>query len=125
MFPLITVIVPVYNSEKYLSECVSSIIDQTYKNLEIILIDDGSKIPTKTLCDTLAQRDQRIVVYHKENGGASSARNYGLSKCRGEFITFVDSDDVISPNMVDVLFTVLSSECWITGIVGIVAVPSL
>lgn len=97
--PLISVIVPVYNIKEYLPRCVSSILKQTYKNLEIILVDDGSTDGTAKLCDELAQQDGRIVVFHKENGGSSSARNLGIEKAHGRYLGFVDSDDYISPEM--------------------------
>jgi len=97
--PLITVIVPVYNILEYLPRCVHSITAQTYENLEIILVDDGSTDGTGELCDKLAAEDGRIKVFHKENGGSSSARNLGLAHAQGEYIGFVDSDDYISPDM--------------------------
>ncbi|MBE6555932.1 MAG: glycosyltransferase family 2 protein [Ruminococcaceae bacterium] len=97
--PLISVIVPVYNVEKYLERCVKSILLQTYDRLEIILVNDGSKDGSGKLCDELAKGDPRIVVLHKENGGASSARNAGLDLAHGEYIGFVDSDDWIAPDM--------------------------
>ncbi len=93
--PLISVIVPVYKVEKYLDECVRSIVDQTYRNLEIILVDDGSPDNCPQMCDDWAKKDERIYVIHKENGGLSSARNAGLDICKGEYIAFVDSDDFI------------------------------
>ena len=91
--PLISVIVPVYNVEKYLERCVNSIINQTYQNLEIILVDDGSPDNCGAICDEFAEMDNRIKVIHKENGGLSSARNTGLDIATGEYIAFVDSDD--------------------------------
>ena len=91
--PLITVIVPVYNILEYLPRCVHSITAQTYQNLEIILVDDGSTDGTGALCDELAAEDRRIRVYHKENGGSSSARNLALKHASGEYVGFVDSDD--------------------------------
>lgn len=97
--PLISVIVPVYNTLKYLPKCVASITAQTWKNLEIILVDDGSTDGTGALCDELARRDSRIKVYHKKNGGSSSARNLGIRKAEGEYLGFVDSDDFIEPDM--------------------------
>lgn len=97
--PLVTVIVPVYNILDYLPRCVRSITAQTYRRLELILVDDGSTDGTGELCDRLAGEDARIRVYHKENGGSSSARNLGLSKARGEYVGFVDSDDYIEPDM--------------------------
>lgn len=102
--PLISVIVPVYNILEYLPRCVASITAQTYTNLEIVLVDDGSTDGTGALCDELAKGDERIRVFHKENGGSSSARNLALSKVRGEYIGFVDSDDYISENMYQCLY---------------------
>ena len=96
---LISVIVPIYNSEKYLNKCIDSIIDQTYKNLEIILVDDGSPDNCPTICDDYSKKDSRIIVIHKQNGGVSSARNAGLERATGEFISFVDSDDYIKNDM--------------------------
>lgn len=101
--PLITVIVPVYNILNYLPRCVASITAQTYRNLEIILVDDGSTDGTGKLCDTLASGDGRIRVYHKENGGSSSARNLALQYAHGEYVGFVDSDDFIEPDMYEQL----------------------
>lgn len=97
--PLISVIVPVYNIKEYLPRCVKSITEQTYQNLEVILVDDGSTDGTGGLCDELAAQDKRIKVFHKENGGSSSARNLGISKASGQYLGFVDSDDYISPEM--------------------------
>ena len=97
--PLLSVIVPIYNVEEYLEKCLDSIINQTYKNLEIILVDDGSPDKCPQICDEYAKKDDRIVVIHKENGGVSSARNLGLDIAKGEFITFVDSDDWIDETM--------------------------
>ena len=99
MNPLISVIVPVYKVEQYLDECVQSIINQTYKNLEIILVDDGSPDRCPEMCDEYARQNSRIRVIHKPNGGPSSARNIGLNAASGLYIGFVDSDDVIAPNM--------------------------
>ena len=96
---LITVIVPVYNILEYLPRCVRSITTQTYRNLEILLVDDGSTDGTGELCDRLGAEDDRIRVFHKENGGSSSARNLGLQHASGEYVGFVDSDDYIEPDM--------------------------
>ena len=96
---LISVIVPVYNIKEYLPRCVESITKQTYSNLEILLVDDGSTDGTGALCDELAQKDSRIRVYHKKNGGSSSARNLGLKEAKGELVAFVDSDDYIEADM--------------------------
>lgn len=101
---LISVIVPVYNVEKYLHKCINSIINQTYKNLEIILIDDGSTDNSGKICDEYALKDNRIKVIHKENGGLSSARNAGLDICSGDYIGFVDSDDYIAEDMYEYLY---------------------
>lgn len=97
--PLVSVIVPVYNIKEYLPRCVRSILHQTYQNLEVILVDDGSTDGTGQLCDRLAQEDSRIRVFHKENGGSSSARNLGISYAKGSYLGFVDSDDYIEPWM--------------------------
>ena len=91
----ISVIIPVYNVEKYLKRCLDSVINQTYKNLEIILIDDGSTDKSGNICDEYAAKDKRIIVIHKENGGLSDARNKGLDICTGDYISFIDSDDWI------------------------------
>lgn len=104
---LVSVIVPVYKVEEYLRECVDSIINQTYKNLEIILVDDGSPDKCGEICDEYARDDSRVTVYHKENGGLSDARNYGMSRAHGEYITFVDSDDVIKENFVEALMRLI------------------
>lgn len=99
----VSIIVPVYNVEKYLSKCIDSIINQTYKNIEIILIDDGSKDLSGDICDDYQKRDDRIKVVHKQNGGLSSARNAGLDMMNGEFVGFIDSDDFIHPQMIEIL----------------------
>ena len=99
----ISVIVPVYNIEKYLVRCIESIRLQTYKNIEIILVDDGSTDNSGKICDEYKQKDERIVVVHKQNGGLSSARNAGLEKAQGDYIGFVDSDDYISEKMYELL----------------------
>lgn len=97
---LVTVIVPVYNVEKYLSRCVDSIINQSYKNLEIILVDDGSTDSSGAICDEYANKDSRVKVIHKENNGVSSARNTGLDSANGVYIAFVDADDYIELDLV-------------------------
>lgn len=108
--PLISVIVPVYNSAKYLEQCVDSIINQTYENLEIILVDDGSTDGSSDLCDSIKKRDKRITVIHKTNGGAASARNAGLKLAKGEFIGFADSDDWLELDMFEHMFEVLNKN---------------
>ena len=102
--PLISVIVPVYNTEKYLHRCIDSILAQTFTDFELLLIDDGSKDNSGKICDESAAKDSRVRVFHKENGGASSARNLGLGKAKGEWITFVDSDDTLQKNALDLLY---------------------
>lgn len=100
MQSLISVIIPVYNVERYLHQCVDSVLTQTYTNLEIILVDDGSPDTSPDICDEYAQKDKRIKVIHKDNGGLSSARNAGLDVATGNFIYFLDSDDYIGENTI-------------------------
>lgn len=102
--PLISVIVPVYKVEAYLDRCVQSIVDQTYHNLEVILVDDGSPDNCPAMCDAWAEKDSRIKVIHKENGGLSDARNAGMAVATGELMGFVDSDDWISPETYQLLY---------------------
>ncbi len=104
MNPLITVIVPVYKVEKYLPRCIESIINQTYQNLEIILVDDGSPDNSGKICDEYAKKDNRIKVIHKDNGGQATARNAALDIANGEYIGFVDSDDWIFEDMYEYLY---------------------
>lgn len=101
--PLISIIVPVYKVEKYLKKCVDSILAQTYRNIEVILVDDGSPDNCPGICEEYSNKDSRIVVIHKENGGLSDARNAGLDIAQGEYISFVDSDDYVASNMCEVL----------------------
>lgn len=101
---LISIIVPIYNTEKYLSKCLDSIINQSYKNIEIILVDDGSLDNSSLICKEYVKKDKRTKYYKKQNGGLSSARNYGLEKASGKYIGFVDSDDVISKDMYETLY---------------------
>lgn len=105
--PLISVIVPVYNVEKYISRCVDSLLGQTYKNIEIILIDDGSNDDSSLICDHYASENKNIIAIHKNNGGQSSARNEGLMQARGQYIGFVDSDDWVSKDMYEYLYNLL------------------
>ncbi len=97
---LVSVIIPVYNVEKYINRCLKSVHEQTYNDMEIILVDDGSTDDSGRICDTFANTDNRTIVIHKENGGLSSARNAGLRIARGEYITFLDSDDYLSINYI-------------------------
>lgn len=108
--PLISVIVPVYNVEAYLDRCVQSIVDQTYKNLEIILVDDGSPDNCPVLCDAWAEKDSRVKVVHKQNGGLSDARNAGMAMATGELMGFVDSDDWITPDMYQHLHDLMAAD---------------
>lgn len=107
---LISVIVPIYNIVEWLPRCVDSIRRQTYRNLEIILVDDGSTDNSGAMAEKFALEDKRIRVFHKENGGSSSARNYGISMAKGEYLGFVDSDDYIEPEMYERLLSVALSE---------------
>lgn len=107
MDPLISVIVPVYKVEEYLDRCIESIVGQTYTNLEIILIDDGSPDRCPQMCDEWAKKDSRIKVIHKQNGGLSDARNAGMAEAEGEFISFVDSDDWLASGMIEKLYQAL------------------
>lgn len=99
MLPKISIIVPVYNVEDYLDRCIQSIVDQTYSNLEIILVDDGSPDRCGQICDEWSHRDSRVKVIHQENAGVSVTRNAGISMAQGEYLYFVDSDDWIAPNL--------------------------
>ena len=106
----ISVIVPVYNVEKYLCQCVESILSQTYRNFELLLIDDGSKDNSGNICDEYAKNDPRIRVLHVENGGASYARNIGLNIAVGDWVTFVDADDWVSSNYLEELVKDVDSD---------------
>ena len=117
---LISVIVPVFMVEPYLDDCIQSIADQTYRDLEIILVDDGSPDQCPQICDKWAGKDPRITVIHKENGGVSSARNAGIERARGKYVVFIDSDDLLSPLYIEYLYRALCdtgadiSECRYT-----------
>lgn len=108
--PLISVIVPIYKVEAYLHECVDSILCQTYRNLEIILVDDGSPDGCGSICDEYAAKDGRVKVIHKANGGVSSARNAGLAAVTGALIAFVDGDDYVAPNLYERLYGVMAGD---------------
>lgn len=107
MNELVSVVVTVYKVEPYLERCIRSIIGQTYENLEIILVDDGSPDQCGAICDRFAQEDTRIKVYHKPNGGLSDARNYGVNRASGTYIAFIDSDDYISPHYIEYLYKLM------------------
>jgi len=100
MSDLISVIIPVYKVEKYIDKCIKSILNQTYTNLEIILVDDGSPDNCGQICDDYAQKHNRIKVIHKTNGGQAEARNYGLNIAKGKYVTFLDSDDYVSEDYI-------------------------
>lgn len=101
--PYVSIIMPVYNSEQYVAEAIQSVMKQTYRDFELIIVDDGSTDNSGVICDELAKNDSRIIVYHKQNGGCCAARNFALGKCRGEFITFIDNDDYYEDNFLEVL----------------------
>lgn len=110
--PIVSIIVPIYKVERYLQQCINSICEQTYEFLQIILVDDGSPDDCGKICDINAERDSRIVVIHKENGGLSSARNAGLDVAEGEYVSFVDADDTIHPQFIEILLGLcLQYEC--------------
>ena len=106
----ISIIVPVYNAEKYLHRCVDSILAQTFTDFELLLINDGSKDNSGKICDEYAAKDPRVRVFHKENGGVSSARNMGLDNAKGEWVTFVDSDDWLVHNIYEKMLHKLVEE---------------
>jgi len=110
LLELISIIVPIYNVEKHLSKCVDSILNQTYKNLEIILVDDGSPDDCGAICDEYAKMDERVRVIHKKNGGLSDARNAGIEVARGEYIGFVDSDDYINRRMYESMYNQVKKD---------------
>ena len=117
----VSIIIPVYRAEKYIKECVSSVMKQSYSNLEIILVDDGSPDRSGEICDALSHEEKRIKVIHKKNGGASSARNAGLKCAEGSYICFVDSDDFLPVNAIENLVQsmVSSGAEYAAGICGI------
>lgn len=106
--PLVSVVLPIYNVENYLERCVKSVCMQTYSNLEILLIDDGSTDSSGKMCDKFATEDKRIRVFHKKNGGLSDARNYGIKKARAELISFIDSDDFVDRDYIQYLYQLIS-----------------
>lgn len=119
--PKISVIVPVYKAEKYLHRCVDSILAQTFQDFEVILIDDGSPDKSGEICDEYAKKDSRVRVFHKENGGVSSARNLGLDNAKGEWVYFIDADDILYTDSLQTLFskTTYEIDCIIGGYVTI------
>lgn len=111
--PLVSVIIPIYNAQSTLRACVNSVICQSYKTLEILLINDGSTDKSLDICNELKEEDERIIVVNKENGGVSSTRNLGIKFSRGEFIAFIDSDDLIEPDYIKELYSVIQ-DCDMT-----------
>ena len=107
---LVSIVIPVYNAEDYLRRCLDSILEQSYRDIEIILVNDGSKDDSSEVCKYYQNLDSRIKYFYKENGGASSARNYGIDKARGEFITFVDADDWLSNDAIEVQSSHMRSD---------------
>ena len=107
---LVTVVIPIYNGFKYFNRCVESVVNQTYRNIEIILVDDGSKDGSSHLCDVWADKDKRIKVIHKENAGQGIARNNGIALAQGESICFIDSDDYIKSNMIESAVALMEKE---------------
>ena len=108
--PIVTVVVPVYKVEKFLERCVTSLKNQSLRDIEIILVDDGSPDTCPAMCDAFAMQDVRIRVIHKKNGGLSSARNAGLKAASGKYVGFVDSDDDVEPDMYEKMLAVIESE---------------
>ena len=117
MTPKISVIIPVYNTEKYLHRCIDSVLAQTYQDFELLLIDDGSKDSSGNICDEYAEKDSRVKVFHKENGGVSSARNVGLDHAQGDWVTFVDSDDYIEENFLKSFDGNLDADLVVGGMI--------
>lgn len=113
--PFVSIIVPVYKAEQCLARCVDSILWQTINNWELLLIDDGSPDNSGVLCDKYAEKDERIKAFHKENGGVSSARNLGLEKAQGEYVTFIDADDYVSEDYIEKMAACASADLIICG----------
>lgn len=115
---LFSIVVPVYKVEKYLPETMECLLNQTYKNIEIILVDDGSPDNCGRLCDQYAASDDRVIALHKENGGLSSARNYGLDRCKGDYIVCIDSDDLVSYDYIEYFYEMIreyDADCVMCG----------
>ena len=109
--PLISIVVPVYNCEQYISECIDSILGQTYTNIQLILVDDGSTDNSLAICENYLDRDRRVLLISQENLGVSMARNAGLDAAEGAYIGFVDSDDFIDRKMYEKLFSLIRRDC--------------
>jgi glycosyltransferase involved in cell wall biosynthesis len=121
---MISIIVPVYNVENYLARCIESIRNQTYKDYELLLIDDGSTDNSGVICDQYAKTDNRIRVFHKKNGGLSDARNYGLDRIIGEYVTFIDSDDYVGADYLRYLYTMITERKADISIVSMMSITS-
>ena len=115
----ISVVIPAYNVEKYLDKCMNSVLNQSFTDFEVLLIDDGAKDSTVQLCDKYAEKDTRVKTYHKKNGGLSDARNYGLERISGKYVTFIDSDDYIDNNYLKYMYDLIVKEnaqiCMVQG----------
>ena len=109
--PLVSIIVPVYNNEKYLRQCLDSITNQTFKDIEIILVDDGSTDNSASICEEYAKEDSRVVFIHSENKGVSNARNIGIDKSKGKFIMFCDSDDWLENDYIESHYDNIITKC--------------
>ena len=122
MNPLISLVIPVYNVEKYLRKCLDSVLAQTYDNFEVILVDDGSTDASGKICDEYAQKYSRIIVYHKQNGGLSDARNFGVEHCNADLVSFIDSDDYVTENYLQCLWDMMVVEGVDLSVVGMQSV---
>ena len=110
--PLVSIIIPIYNAEKTIERCINSILNQTYKDFELLLLDDGSTDTSGLICDSFAEKDMRIRVFHKENSGVSDTRNQGIAMAGGEYLQFVDSDDWLSPDATRFfMYTMTEHQC--------------
>ena len=109
--PTISVVIPAYNVEKYLDKCMNSVLNQSFTDFEVLLIDDGAKDSTVQLCDKYAEKDTRVKTYHKKNGGLSDARNAGINVARGKYVTFIDGDDYVKDNYLELLYNTLLKHC--------------
>lgn len=113
----VSIIVPIYNVEKYLHQCVDSLLNQTLRNLEVILVDDGSPDSCPRICEEYKKKDTRVKVVHKQNGGLSDARNAGMKLVEGEYVAFIDSDDYVDLHMFEKLYAAAKKEIWMCAIV--------
>ena len=118
MNPLVSVVIPIYNVQNYVKDCVESVCSQSYNNLEILLVDDGSTDDSGKICDEYKLKDKRIKVIHKTNGGLSDARNVAIDICKGEYVTFIDGDDVVDSSYVETLYKLLTTTTSQIAICG-------